>query len=290
MPSHLLSNHNPGKFCHQIHFWKFVCPAGYHRKHNYCRLHFSGSMSAVFLLDLVSSRPWQGSRQWEKGRIQSPSLSEVESLTIAVLPNLQGWRSLVLPSPSSGSTTSSPSHSDLGAIVVFCFLISESPYRFSVVCLSSFLICVISSLYQAISDYYLRVVFLIGLFTGCEVLEMTMSNIAHTFLTAIYCINCLSLLSFSSKCEMGRDDETSVGTVFLLIYLSENCQKGRSTKYQFVIMSIWENKAIKSLDRKSSGIFGYQLLSNDKISKKSKWLVGQLYHKMPTLSFPQCST
>ena len=106
MPSHLLSNHNPGKFCHQIHFWKFVCPAGYHRKHNYCRLHFSGSMSAVFLLDLVSSRPWQGSRQWEKGRIQSPSLSEVESLTIAVLPNLQGWRSLVLPSPRIHNCTS----------------------------------------------------------------------------------------------------------------------------------------------------------------------------------------
>lgn len=180
--------------------------------------------------------------------------------------------SLVLPSPSwfwplsSDGTTSSPSHSDLGAIVVFCFLISESPYRFSVVCLSSFLICVISSLYQAISDYYLRVVFLVGLFTGCEVLEMTIFNIEHAFLTAIYCINCLSLLSFSNKCEMGRDDETSVGTVFLLIYLSENCQKGSSTKYPFVIMSVWENKAIKSLDRKSSGIFGYQLLSNDKIS------------------------
>ena len=42
----------------------------------------------------------------------------------------------------------------------------------------------------------------------------------------------------SNKCEMGRDDETSVGTVFLLIYLSENCQKGSSTKYPFVIMSV----------------------------------------------------
>lgn len=73
---------------------------------------------------------------------------------------------------------------------------------------------------------------------------------------------------------MGRDDETSVGTVFLLIYLSENCQKGRSTKYPFVIMSIWENKTIKSLDRKSSGIFGYQLLSNDKISKEKQMASG----------------
>ena len=38
--------------------------------------------------------------------------------------------------------------------------------------------------------------------------------------------------------QMGRDDETSVGTVFFLIYLSENCQKGSSTKYPFVIMSV----------------------------------------------------
>lgn len=80
---------------------------------------------------------------------------------------------------------------------------------------------------------------------------------------------------------MGKDDETSVCTVAPLIYLSENCQMGRSTKYPFVIMSIWENKAIKSLHGKSSAFFvfltptDFFIMSDDQISKRSKWLMEQ---------------
>lgn len=195
MPSH-------PEFLPSDSFLKMCMSCWVSQKTHYCKLHFSTvSMSAIFLLGLVSSRPWQGSRQWEKGRSQGMCLPlyQVESSTMAVLPNLIS--SSVLPSQADSdpwalvSATSSPSHSDLGAIVVFCFLISESPYRFSVVCLSSFLICVISSLYQAISDYYLRVVFLVGLFTGCEVLEWQYL-ILHMLSLQLFIVNCLSLLSF----------------------------------------------------------------------------------------------
>lgn len=75
---------------------------------------------------------------------------------------------------------------------------------------------------------------------------------------------------------MDKDDETSVCTVAPLIYLSENYQMGRSTKCPFVIMSIWENKAIKSFQNKSIAFWGFFdtnlffIMSNDQISKREQ--------------------
>lgn len=116
----------------------------------------------------------------------------------------------------------------------------------------------------------------------CEVLETTILSIAHTFPRVISAINWLWLLSFSHQREMDKGDENSVSPVSLLISLSENCQMGRSTKYPFVMMSTWENKPIKSLDRKRSAFFfltpTYSLLSvMIKEVKRSKWLMELLH-------------
>lgn len=80
----------------------------------------------------------------------------VSSTTTVLLPNLHmpperpslvpvstGW----LWSLNSGTITSSICHIGLGVIMVFCFLISESLYRFRVLCLVFFTTCITSSLH-----------------------------------------------------------------------------------------------------------------------------------------------
>lgn len=96
---------------------------------------------------------------------------------------------------------------------------------------------------------------------------MTIFNIALAFLKPIYSINCPWLYVFQIYVCWAKIMRLQL-VVSLLIYLSENCQMGRSTPHPFVIMSIRENKAIKSLDRKSSEVFFFfphQFMSNDQI-------------------------
>lgn len=127
----------------------------------YCRMHFSSSMLAGFHLGLFNVRHWQQSREWLKRRIQDMCLhfclSKVVSLTTTVLlPSLQVSPenlSMVPTSPSwfwppnSGATTSSLCHLGWGVLMVVCFLLFASFYTSLVLCLSSFITYVTSSLH-----------------------------------------------------------------------------------------------------------------------------------------------
>lgn len=160
MEPYPIDSHISGQLCPEICFSELLCPAVYNSKDNYWRLHFSGSMSPGLHLGLVNGRHWQESRQWMKGKIKDMCLhlclSKVVSSTTTVLPSFRmpPERPSVVPtSPSwfwslnSGAITSSIFHLGLGVVIAFCFLISESTYIFPVLCPSSFITWVTSSLH-----------------------------------------------------------------------------------------------------------------------------------------------